>query len=78
MLEAVSPIKQSQGAMIDTLYCLSLNYECGYGQTKAGRKTRTLKTDKYVMEFFFMDKLKLNGKVTTLYDAQRQIIRENI
>lgn len=78
MLEAISPIKQSQESMIDTLYCLSIPYEKDYGLTKNGRKTRILKTHKYNMEFFFMDKMKLNGKVMTVYDAQRKLIRENI
>lgn len=78
LLNPISPIKQSQEEVIDTLYCLNVPYTLDYGQTKQGRKTRIIRTKSDVLEFFFMDKLKYNGKVSTTYDVKRSLINKYI
>lgn len=71
----VSPIKESQLQLCDTLLCLNVPYERSYGLTKTGQKTRIIKTAKAEIECYFMDKVKFNKKVMTVYEAKLNLIR---
>ena len=75
---AVSPIKSTQLELCDTLLCLDIPYTKEYGLTKTGVKTRVIKTESDTIECYFMDKVKLNGKVMSAYEVKIQLIRKYI
>lgn len=71
----VSPIKESQLQLRDTLHCLNVPYTCEYGTTSSGQKTRIIKTKNVTLECYFMDKVKLNKKVMSVYQAKLNLIK---
>lgn len=72
----VSPLRQTQDAITDTLYCLNVPWEISYGLTKNGRKTRIITTEDIKMEILTYDRIKVSyGGVVSIYQLQTKLIQ---